>query len=829
MVIDTRKMAVQLSGICCMLLLAVSAAGGQPLFTSGIVVPLAGAPTAALPILVVADVGSVPGAADGCPDLITASADFPSGVTIAYGNKSGSLCTGSFSSAFVGPSLDGVPVSMVLANFDADSVKDLVVADTADTVVLLHGNAAIGGFDSPGPPISAGQGVTALALADVNHDSRNDLLVLNSATTGSGITILLGDGQGGFTPGTSVSLSQGVSALTVFNGDQAVAITNSSTGTLTVLQSDGSGGFTVAQTISQGFSDPIGVAADDLTSDGRPDLVVVNRGSDSVAVLNGTAGGTFQVPRLFSSGTASSLPNSVVLFDANQDSKVDVVVSNNFSTDVSVLLGDGSGNFSAPRSFVSDQEPQIVAATDVSSDGIPDLIALNKHTQGSTANAVVLLGQGDGTFRGVENVASDANPNAVAAADTDNQGVPDLIVTHPSGAAQSTSLVEVHRAIPGGGFAPPLELQSHGDAAAVGAGDFNADGRLDLAVVNRQTDDVSVFLGQRNGFSATPQQNAAVGQGASAVVVGDWNGDGRADLAVTRAMPSPTPGVVSILLAGSNGSLGAPVNLGVQDNPAAVDAGDFNKDGDLDLVVANSTSGTVSILLGTGNGTFQTATTLPTLLPNVVALSVGDLDDDGFDDIALAQAGNQMQVLVLYGSSQGSFSAGVPVKGVGTPSAIAARDFTGDQIPDLVVLNQVDNLVLGFASRGTSRGFLAAGSFTVGRLPVSVAAGDFDGDGRYDTAAADNFQAGTVSVLTNIRAEAVLRGDSNRDQRVSAADVLGVVRKLGENDALRAEQVGKNTSVNFQYAAGPGTDANGDGLINRQDILAIARRMFPQI
>lgn len=835
--IDVRKVARQIGAVSGTFLLVTGVALGAelPLFSSGTAVPLLAAPPAALPILVVADVGSPAGGGgppDGCADLITASADSPTYLTVVYGNMTGNTCNGTFGFANAGPFLTAVPVNgpaLALADFDGDTVNDLVVADTLDNVVLLHGDTAIGGFDAPGSPVAVGHsGIVAIAAADVNHNGKMDVVVLNDSGGSAGVTILLGDGQGGLSPGNFVPLASGVSAsaLTVadFNGDGApdLAVTNPNVvaNSVTILHGDGSGGFSITQTISEGSTlrEPVGIAAGDLTGDGRLDLVVVNRNSDDVAVFNGLSGGSFQAPRFFSSGTAASAPDSVILFDANHDGKLDVAVSNNLSSDVSVLLGDGKGNLATPRAFVTDQEPLIVAASDVNSDGIPDLIALNKHTQGAGSDAVVLLGQGDGSFQGVENVSTEPNPNAVVAGDTDNHGVCDLIVPHPGGR------VQVIRSSPASGFAAPISLQSHGDGAAVGSGDFNGDGRLDIAVVNRQTDDVSVFLGQPGGLPATPQHNYAIGQGGSAVVVGDWNGDGRPDLAIIRVVPVGN-GAVMILLANPDGSFGSPTSQDVGVNPAALDVGDFNKDGKLDLAVANSTSGTVSILLGNGNGTFQAAITLPTSVPNAASLAVGDFDDDGFDDIAVAQAGSQMRAVVLYGSAQGTFTAATTLTNIGTPSAIAARDFTGDMIPDLIILNQVDNTVLSFVSKGAPRGFTAAGSsITLGRLPISVAVGDFDGDGRYDAASADSFAAGTVSVLTNIRAASVLRGDSNKDQKVSAADIVGAIRKLGESSAIRVEQVGKGT-----YAAGAGADANGDGMVTRQDIFAIAHRLFPRL
>src|SRR5205085_678964 len=136
---------------------------------------------------------------------------------------------------------------------------------------------------------------------------------------------------------------------------------------------------------------------------------------------------------------------------------------------------------------------------------------------------------------------------------------------------------------------------------------------------------------------------------------------------------------------------------------------------------------------------------------------------------------------------QGGFAVGpssLSLSG-GSPSGLAARDINGDSVPDLLVSDEVSNLVAIFRSRGANRRFVEDDMPTVSRRPIGVVAADFDGDGRYDAAAADNFVAGTVSVLTNIAAPAVQRGDANGDAIVSAADAIAVIRELGDGNGTR--------------------------------------------
>ncbi|MGD0947494.1 MAG: FG-GAP-like repeat-containing protein [Candidatus Binatia bacterium] len=835
-----RKWTGWILGVGGILVLAGAGVAAQmSMFSSGLESPLSVASSDALPILVLADVGSYkpPYTPDNNLDLITA--DQSGKAWVYFGNGDGT-----FGNNF-SISLGRTPTALALGDFDGDKIPDLAITDMSGNLVLLHGNGD-GTFSPLGPAVAVGAAPVALAAVDVNDDGKLDIVVVNSSESTGGVTVLLGDGNGGFTGYCSVSTSMpcatngncpntetctlgrsfplppGGSAIGVGdfgNGNVDLAIANGYTNSVFIFQGDGNGNFSALPDISEepNGGQPVAIAVGDLNKDGHLDIVVANQATDNIGVFLGQPDGTFQLQGLFASGTANSSPNGVALLDANGDGKLDVAVSNRLSFDVSVLLGDGTGNFGAPRAFVTDQEPLTVAARDLNGDGIPDLVALNRDN--STADAVVLLGQGDGSFIGVEDVIVDPTPNAVIGGDTDNDGLADLIVAHPTGT------LLVRRAQPSGGFAAPLTLQAAGDAVAIGCGDFNADGWLDIVALNKSTSNVSMFLGQRNGFPSTPQNFSVAG--GVALTVGDWDRNGRPDLAV--ASQGDSSGTINILLSNADGSLQEQPPVALDVNPVAIDWGDFNKDGKLDLAVVSNPA-KVTIALGNGDGTFQPPTDVSASIGGNDArtLAVADFDGDGFDDIAVLLATPDNKVVVLYGSGGMNFTAGGQLNFSGNNVwGMAARDVTGDLLPDLLISVQGAgvNAVYAFASQGASRAFDAVANVPVNRSPTSIIAADFDGDGRYDVATTASNIAGTVSVLTNIGATpSIIRGDANGDGKVTAADLLAVARKLRDGAATRVEQAG-----NGSYHVKPGADANGDGLVTAQDVQALTHRLFPRI
>src|SRR6266851_6960497 len=239
-------------------------------------------------------------------------------------------------------------------------------------------------------------------------------------------------------------------------------------------------------------------------------------------------------------------------------------------------------------------------------------------------------------------------------------------------------------------FLPRVDYAVGTRPRAAAVGDFNGDRILDLVVANQNSASVSILLGVGDG-TFQPAVNFSVGGSPysqpQSVAVGDFNGDGFLDLAVVNANSDDA----SVLLGNGDGTFQPATNFQVGADPYSVAVGDFNGDGFLDLVVANFSSNNISVLLGNGNGTFQLAVNYGVGIgPYFVA--VGDFNGDSFSDLAVANDVSN-NVSVLQGNGNGTFQPAVNfVTGMG-PLAVVVGDFNGDGKLDLALVNRFSDTV----------------------------------------------------------------------------------------------------------------------------------------
>ncbi|HEX8456950.1 MAG TPA: FG-GAP-like repeat-containing protein, partial [Pyrinomonadaceae bacterium] len=231
----------------------------------------------------------------------------------------------------------------------------------------------------------------------------------------------------------------------------------------------------------------------------------------------------------------------------------------------------------------------------------------------------------------------------------------------------------------------------------------------------------------------------AGGASPFSVAVGDFNGDGKSDLVEANNNANN----ISLLLGTGTGSFGAPTNFTVGTQPRSVAIGDFNGDAKSDVVAANGISSDVSVIIGTGTGSFGPPTHY-TVGANPSSVAVGDFNGDGRSDLVAANT-NSASVSVLIGTGTGSFNAATNFAAGNAPNSVAIGDFNGDGASDLAVSNANANTASVLLGTGTGS-FGAPTSFTVGNNPQSISVGDFNSDGNNDLVIA-NFVSNNVSVL----------------------------------------------------------------------------------
>jgi large repetitive protein len=336
---------------------------------------------------------------------------------------------------------------------------------------------------------------------------------------------------------------------------------------------------------------PQAIGVGDFNGDSYPDLAIANEFSDNLSVLLGAVGGTFTGPATIAMG---GHPLAVGVADFNGDSDPDLAVVNEFSNDVWVLLGGAGATFGVPNNYPVGAAPQSVVVGDFNGDSDPDLAIANEGTN----NVSVLLGAAGGSFTGPTTFGAGGTPRSIAAGDFNGDSDPDLVVAN-----EGTNNVTVLLGGAGGTFTGPTSFPTCSGPISVAVGDFNGDSDPDLVTANELCHDVSILLGGAGGSFSGPT-DYAVGDLPDWVAVGEFNGDLDPDIVVANQGTDN----ISILSGALAATFTGPTNIVAGDGPSSVVVAQFNGDSAQDLAVTNELSNNVSIFLGTA-----TAPAPPTL------------------------------------------------------------------------------------------------------------------------------------------------------------------------------------------------------------------------
>ncbi|CAM4809506.1 unnamed protein product [Rotaria magnacalcarata] len=732
------------------------------------------------------------------------------------------------------------PNSVAIGYLNNDSHLDIVVANCWNNNVGVFLGNGDGSFSTQ---TSYSTGLYSLpysvVLADVNLDGRLDIVVANSGT--DSISILLGYGDGTFVNSKNYSTGYNSEQYSVAIGDLNndnkldIVVANFDANNIGILLGYGDGTFSTQTTFLTGSSSsPNSVALGDFNNDHYLDIVIALFGYSYIGVVLGLGNGTFSEQVLYSTGSRAT-PSSVSIGDFNNDDRLDIVAAISFywTNGIGIFLGDGSGSFAIIELFVTGfgSSPYWTTIGDFNNDNNLDVVVTNLGTN----NIGVFFGLGDGTFLDQETYSTgeSSQPYSVAVGDFNNDTRLDIAVGN-----YGTSNIGVFLGIDVPTFVS-VETYSTGSSSlpySIVVNDFNNDTELDMVVANYGTDSVGVFFGYANAtFSSQTTYSTGFLSFPTSLVVGDFNGDDKLDIAVANSVADN----VGVLFGLGNRNFTTLVTYptGSDSNPKSIATGDFNNDNRLDIVVANSGMDNVAVILRYDAGFFQgqiTYSTGDTSQP--LSVAIGDFNNDQRLDIVVANSWNyNLGIFLGYGNGTFSGQMTYPTGDGSLPQTVVIGDVNNDSHLDIIVANSWNNNVGIFLGHGDGN-FSNQTTYSTGAssVPVSVAVGDFNDDGRLDIVTA-NYWAFNISIFLNYgngtfsnrttystgsvsKPNSVVVGDFNNDSKLDIAVTNqgseNIVIFLGYGNGSFVRQRIYSTGNNSQPTTMATGDFNNDAILD---------------
>jgi Bacterial Ig-like domain (group 3)/FG-GAP-like repeat len=588
--------------------------------------------------------------------------------------------------------------------------------------------------------ISAGLTAGDMVVGDFNGDNKADVALAN----GTSVSVLLG--KSGGTLQTAIVTTTGLTSPTFLalavgdmNRDSHLDIAaNDTYGGTQVLLGTGTGHFNLKPvfTFNQPPENmPTGIVVADFTGDGRLDIAE-GFGTDypiwyigQACILPGYGDGTFNMNAVTCARTPYTFGEMLA---GNLNGKQDLIIP---SGPMMVQFNNGSGVMT-PSNYAVGGGPMVVG--DFNGDGRQDIAA------GAVGGVQVVVNSAPGVLRAplamYDLAGGGFNESMIMnTSDFNGDGYADLAVIDffddhsyymPEGDVLLGGAKNLLTKSGNFGAAPNLQggFSSSGPPAI---GDFNHDGKLDIAVAatgnfvsdNGDTSGSSLLVSFGDGKGNFPTSGPALDTNTNFIAAGDFNGDGKADLA------SLDGSTFEILIGIGDGTFAPPVTYSVGANPVFVLQRDLNGDGKKDIVVVNQGSNDVSVLLGNGDGTFQPQKTFAagTTPASVVA---GDFNRDGKVDIAVASSAG---VSVLLGNGNGTFQTQKTYPATGPLTSLAVASVGEDGIGDIIGINSATArfVLLPGVGNGT---FIAPVFYPLDRAPSQMVVGDFNHDGATDLA-----------------------------------------------------------------------------------------------
>ena len=422
-----------------------------------------------------------------------------------------------------------------------------------------------------------------MSLEDLDNNGTTEIIV----PVGAAVYTLDGIGDGTFGPATSYA--PGGDTLTIVDlnddGNKDIVTAMSTIDRVFTLLGRGDGGFDDRDDFEiaiEGF--PRSVEVGHFDADGVLDLVTANRNDSSISILRGIGDGTFAAPTYFD----VPFPQHMALGDLNQDGNLDVIATSPSLDIITVLLGSGDGTFHSSQSFATANGPWIVSLVDVNNDDVLDAVSANGDGDGTVS---VLIGTGTGEFENAISFPVGSFPRDLSLRDVNGDGNIDVIVpTESFVAGEWEVMFTVFLGRGDGVFDEAGEYSiSDGRNGRVAIEDLNQDGISDVVITflttifdpNVSGGGATVWFGQGDG-TFTEAATYSTGGSPQTVEIIDINADGHLDLVILNNAFGQ--GVVSVLFGTGGGNLGARSEFAVGLRPEWLSIGDLDGDGDTDLV-----------------------------------------------------------------------------------------------------------------------------------------------------------------------------------------------------------------------------------------------------
>jgi hypothetical protein len=687
--------------------------------------------------------------------------------------------------------------------FDPIFVGD-VNGDGKDDIVILHQEAPatveVWLSNGDGTFTETSQGTITVTsnfglwatLTAYKPDTALDIVVADNANPGN-IWVLKNNGSGTFgTPtaipftgqlNTSSTLDTGVVAFADFNNDGYLDFagpagpgSTASLNQMVVYLNNGAGGFigpTVLATSDNVYDACLNVAGDLSGHTGANDIVSANcLDNNTVTVYANDGNGTFSEGVYYQGGIDTT---AVTIADINGDGKNDIVSSNQQGADVTVLLGNGDGTMQPASVGYATGGTRMTASGVVLTPAlVADFNSLNNDGHNDVIvpdglySFVYLQGVGDGTFRSAVDYYSEPTSAGngyqtsvgIASGDFNGDGHPDFVVGNSYDFGQKEGNITVFISNGDGTLKPGVNYASKAfptnfQLQFVAVGDFNRDGKLDIAATDAINGGVQIFTGNGDGtFTAGSAYPSDSGTYTTwGIIAGDFNGDGKTDLAVVNVTNGGAIGDVGVLINNGAGGFDPVVNYPTTTPTTEITTADVNGDKQLDLIVplygTSSTAGSaVAILLGQGNGTFKAAPNFNLVngsirYYNPYAAAIGDLNGDGKADIAVTiqdqTSSHNQGIAVALGNGDGTFQAPTLLAstlqsalfGLPGPSYVKIVDVNQDGHLDLLYTNSQFSTVGLKYGKGDGT-FYDPVEYPAGSFAFDLAFADVNGDGEPD-------------------------------------------------------------------------------------------------